>query len=542
MASLNRLILCDGISPNTKGNIYYIFDKPAFYFDNVLSSHKVAVIDEPNYRINNGKAIISTEGTISSGVTSFTRLQGITYIADRRTDTIAGGYYWTFYHVSKVYFQAGKCYMDLSLDDFANGMQKAVMEHGEITRLGAYKDDGSFPFYLDTPAYFPESYTNVDGHPISAHISQADIVFIAQIRFETTGDLFGNSPVSNTLNFCFTSSSVAKAMTDLGTVFAVATSKNAAGTLYYEGKAQVVQAWAIARKMLPDVLSLSPAGTFRAKFKDLSNGYDDAWLCGGLAYPYPQTQRYIYSYDLPQQYGYQYYIGTRKMQLKVPRQLPSTHIEIETTLNNSGLRVLLRIGEEVTDITGQFTLPITMNNDIATDSEKIIGGLQTATGVLSKVSKTYEKNGSMGVGYLGYSTLLSQYHFNEPQPSIGQGDGDMTFEYEKNDGTYNYFYFPIRTFEKELIGNVGTSVSYRGGQTSISFADADGTTKAGVREFLSDLMDKTKWTPLGYMSPTTSGIYVQGDIDVGQIPEQNRKAIADAFKDGIRIIYVKSSS
>ena len=528
MASLNRLTLYNGINPNILGNQYFVYDDPSYFYTNLLSSYKVAVIDEPNYRINNGIVIISASDPVTEGVTSYDVLRSITYICEMRTDKIAGGYSFFFYHVEKVYLQADKCYMNVIPDKFANGIAGVTCTKAQVTRLNRIYENGEYPCRIDAPSYLPAVFSgNVTNTPIADNIS--NMVCIAQVRFVNNADFFGNSPISNTLNFVYKAGNVIPQIMHLGCIYKVSCKKNSSGDRY-EGKAQLVQAWMVPSAFLPDVSTIDPTGIYIAYFKDLTDDYSDKQLSSGTAYPHQQQVTYTYKYNLEQEIGKQYYIGTRGCYISVPHQLPRTQIGIETTLNSNGLKVLLRIGEQVTDITGQFALRVTYNNETATDSENIIGGLKTLTGVMSGLSKTYEKSGSMGVAYSIYGKFLDQYNFAEPQPTIGDGDGDLTFEYDSANSNYK---FPIRVAAMNIHGSIANDAYINGAATNIALRFISGS-KTTFRTFLKSLPNYADLNG----STSSSATYIKADVTLYGRPKEELDAIKAAFAEGINFRYV----
>jgi hypothetical protein len=520
------LTIFKNINPNTKGSIYYAFDEPTLFYSQILINNTLATVSENDFRINRGTIIVA------GNADSYAVYRKATYALERIVRDSGAQPCMIFYHVQKVRYECGKIYLDVTLDDFANGMQSAIFTKGTITRLNRVYQGGNYFYSIDMPTKLPDIFkASTSPYPIADNID--GMICIAQVRFVNTADFFGNSPISNTLNFVYLAGNVIPQIMHLGAIFQVTCRTNSAGDRY-TGKAQLVQAWMIPKAFLPDVYYNDPSGTYIAYFKDLTDNASDKQLSGGYAYPHAQQTSFTYEYRLAQDLTHVKYIGTRGSMIAVPHELPYTNIGIETTLDSNGLKVLLRIGDQVTDITGQFALHVTYNNDSATDDEKVIGSLKTLTGVMSGLSKTYEKNGSMGVGYSLYSTFLKQYNFANPQPAIGDGDGDLTFEYDASDGTY---YFPIRTYSLEIAGSVVNDAMNNGAETFISF-NSQNSDSVSFREILKSLPDCQFLHGVG----TSNVSYIKADVGVEGCPGNEAKAIADAFKEGIDIQYVQVSS
>lgn len=526
------ITLCKSISPNIKGNVYYPYTDVNAYYAQVVVPKAVATIEEDNYRIANG--ILS----IHSDVAGMDVYRRVTYVAERRVKDDGSGYVLFFWHVRSVKFQADKALFTIEPDHFANAWGYASFPSAVVNRLSRYEPNREYACRLDYPTHFKNAYALSGLTPIADPLTQSTngIVIIAQIRFETTSDMFGNSPISNTLNFVY-KDSIANARVQLGTIYQVRTTQDSAGTSIHNGKAQLVRAWAIPEAFLPDIHKLDAGGKYRAVYKDVNNGYADALLYDGLAYAYPQTQQYIYSYQLDQSYRSQCYIGTRRAMVAVPRELPYTNIEFETTLNSDGLRVIMRIGDDTTDLTGQFALRITTNSEIASESENVIGSLKNISHMLGGARKTYEKNGSVGLSTSIFENFLGQYNFHDPQPSIGDGDADITFEWISGTGTAAKYKFPIRVYKRTLdMSNTSYESHIVGGSTHIAYFDDDSSVP-----FKSDMAGTyPQWTPIN--GRTTDLTFIQADVSVSNVVLEEGDALVKAFRDGFNYNYITTSA
>ena len=555
MASFNRLVLFEGINPNTKGNIYYVFDYPVNFYDSVLASHKVAIIDEPNYRINNGQAIISTEGTISSGITSFTRLQGITYIADRRTDTLDGGYYWTFYHVNKIYFQAGKCYMDVALDDFANGMQKATMSNIRVSRVSRGNLDALFQvsrLTYDGP-FMP--YGNYQYEDTTSDIGYGVLIAVAKIDMVVSTDGFANNAITRSAYFCFDVrdiigkyNSMDKTPCDwLTKVQDMLGGIHEGFTFSAEsGQAQQMKCSAIyvvPSTYLPAIkgveLGSSSYCNINVSTKSGLTGYEGS-IYGHSVIPshYEYQQGYELGRDAMKAVPF---FGTRGQWMQLPRKYKTGDIAIVCDASTGGLQIKAKQGSNEVDMTNAFVLPCSFSNDIDTENTQVQKGIINALSIVQSVLKAGKKGDGIGAGIGTWKSIAELMNNNNAKSNSTDGNAFMTycpkmgssetqdeyFERIQNKSINNPF---IMAYVTDM--NDGDAyVRNYGVATDDAYSDKSFLSTIASYEYLGDV---------NVTAP--SDTFVQCTMAVQGVPEQNRKAIEDAFKDGIRYIYVKSSS
>lgn len=538
MSTTRVLILYVDFTPNVKGGVFYPFSVEEYYHNKCAHS-MLTSLQEDSYRFNNGVAIVNI-----ASISQVAKFKNVTYICEVMRDDELSSPVYRYFHVKKFYFQCGKAYFETEPDYFATYWYKCKIPYAAVTRTNVIPDMNTTEHFMcklpDAKEYMPYPYDSDSLEELSDELTDEQILTIVQIRFVTEADFFGNSPISQTLNFVTTGSPQSNELS-VGTIYAVRVKKDEAGG-NWEGKAQVVQAWSIPLSFLPDAASLDPGGLWIPRYHDVNNGYAETnWKGGYGYYAYPQSLQHTTEFNIAQDFARRCYVGTRSNMVALPREIPNSYIKVETSLDSNGLRVIMRVGDQSIDMTGAFEMAITYNSDTATTSEKVINGLKTMTNYISGSYKTYEKRGVMGLGYDAYSTFLNQYNYPNPQPAINNGFAQLNFEYDSTNKKYK---FPLRLRRVYLVENVKEQVQQEGCETLIhTFNTGSSSDHYDFKSFMLNRLQNCKLIIQGSGTAIDRDrTYIKADVEVSGVISDACKSIKEAFANGMFFKYLNTSA
>lgn len=550
MASINTLVLIGGINPNTKGNLYYVFDAPGDYYLNVLKPHQIAVLDEPNYRINNGTVIISTAGTVS--VSSFNKMKGITYIVERKTDTLAGGYLWTFYHVNKIFFQTNKCYLTVTTDDFANGMLKCKMSDIHVTRVSR----GNLDNFTESRNITYDGnflpYGNYEIDDSESKMGYGIMLAVAKIDMVVSKDAFANNPITRSAFFAFDAYDLiakyntmdttpadwlTKIQDMLGGTFEGATFSSETGQIE-QMKCSAI--YVVPATFLPAInaIKLSTDDTYNdvnLHVKSGLTGYT-GWVRGHSVIPSHYEREYGYSLGRDAVNSVPFF-GTRGQWMELPRRYKFGDVYIVCDASTGGLQIKAKQGSNEVDMTNAFVLPCSFTNDIDTESTQALKGVINGINVFTNIFKKGSKGNGVGAGMGFITDVMSLMNNNNSKSNSTDGNAFMTYCPKMGSTETQDDYFariqtkwitnPVLFSYVTDISDGNSHVRFNGVSTDESYDSKSFLSTIASREYLGDLN-----------ATVPADTFVTATVSVQGIPEQEREAIENAFKDGIRYVYV----
>lgn len=210
------LYLYSGIAPNRDGQTHYIYVTISNYLSQ-LALHREMLIDFPNYRITEGRVLIS----IGSYSLSLAKSQKISYIIDCDTSES----YIRCYHVVRAYDKSGYAVFDVELDKWGTYIKDASISHTHITRCNreiAPTGGVSLPAYEYRSGVY-DDVQNTSTETIAlrsgARYALTDVDVIFELSYNVSQGLFGNDQLTKNTLFGINAKVIADRVSAISTTF-----------------------------------------------------------------------------------------------------------------------------------------------------------------------------------------------------------------------------------------------------------------------------------------------------------------------------------
>ena len=560
-----ELSLYRGIRPNTKGNIYYPFYKPSAFVDSI-SSKKLTTIAMDGYRINNGTAIVSdvNEEFVSSN------MKAVSYVIEKRVLSEGFEPVYEFYHVTRIYRQADKAYLVLEADNFANAFSHSYvssiriagkyeyyslleMSDIHVDRVSRGKlDIGTINKKLtyDGQALTTGDYQFTDN--LFDYSSYYSLYALAKIDAVVTTDTWSNNAITTSVYVVFDVAGLYakfnKAYQDkwgtdlypyngleivqdmLGGIFE--------GAMFSETTGQTRQMrcggiYVVPAEFLPyQTMSVDSSLNFNMHIKSGLSGYE-GWARG------QQLRMGRYVSGIPFTTGSDSYcavpfIGTRGQWMELPRRYKYDSLYMTCDASSGGIQITCRQGKNEVDMTNAFMLPLSTSNDIDTESKQALNGITNGIGIATTFLKQAMK-GPLSAGLSAYSSIMKTAEQNSVKSNSTEGNAFITYMPAQSEGETEADYvdkcheqwaYPIVLAYVDDIADGSQYVRDNGVATDDTYTD---------KNFLTTIAG---YTFLGLSSYVGTETYVRATMRVTGAPEQECKAVEDAFKEGVKYIYV----
>ncbi len=554
MAYHRYITLYKDYAPNVKGGVYAIFKDPSGWIKEMSANHRLCVVEEDSYRMNEGTAIVN--------VASYSQLADffkVSYIMEVFVNESPYVVVRKCYHVTSSKWQSGKVYFSVNPDNFANAMINGTFSNIVVKRI------------TRTSRGTPElrsvnSVLTYDGAAVTTgkmhyslnyydYTSYANLLAIAKIDAVLSTDQFANNPVTRTFYVAFD-------MADIYTNFQTAYT-SIKGTRLYDGltmaqdilgsgyqamtytstegsstiSVRCSAIYIVPQGYFPTLTNVSPSTyhDFRLTSRSALSPFKGDTL--GRILPACHYEEVIgfngATYDVS---GIRYY-GVRGQMIELPRSMLSQEGTMIVDSSASGFSIKIRIGNSEVDFTNAFSLPCSFSNDIGSEEVQMLNGLKTGVGVLSNIIKNARKGSGLGAGIQFYSDMANAMGHNEVKSNPTEGSAYCTYlpEQEENESIDDYIEKCHSKWASPFINGYIDDIAdtshyiYNYGVITDLYPENVG--------ILSSLPTRAALSGLNETST-----FVQAAVEVTGCTAEERDAIVSAFADGIRYVWYESTT
>lgn len=537
------------INPNTKGNVYYVYDSPALYYSSVLIRHLITTKTDKDFRINRGTI------AVTASAETFPNYRKATYAVLRIVRDSGAEPIMIFYHVDRVRFECGKAYFDVTLDDFANGMSGATMSNIRVSRVSRGNLDALFQvsrLTYDGP-FMP--YGIYEYNDSTSAIGYGDILAIAKIDMVVSTDGFANNPITRSAYFCFDVRDIIGKYNSMNKTPCDWLTKvqDMLGGIYEgftfsaeSGQAQQMKCSAIYVVPSTYLPAIKGASLGESSYCDINvstksglTGYTGS-IYGHSVIPSHYERSFDYSFGRDAMKAVPFF-GTRGQWMQLPRKYKMGDVSIVCDASTGGLQIKAKQGSNEVDMTNAFVLPCSFSNDIDTENTQVQKGIINGLSIVQSVLKAGKKGDAVGAGLGVWKTTAELMNNNNAKSNSTDGNAFMTYCPKMGSTETQDEYF--ERIQNEAISNpfiIAYVTDMNDGDAYVRNYGVATDDAYSDKTFLSTI---ASYEYLGDVNATApSDTFVQCTMAVQGVPEQERKAIEEAFKEGIRYIYVKSSS
>ena len=500
-----KLHLYNFIKPNAGNERHYMFSNPANYvsfLDNYIylgSSVNFLNIDYPNYRIINGRVLLSGHFAVREKA-----LMNATYIVDYDDGTGVMFAYWV---------KSIRCYSELveinvERDEWATGFSGLTFENVHITRCNRNIGDGLY----DLPPATKNPLKVVDFFGFAAYSAISNYYLVMKLRHVVEVGYFGNQDLT-------TDMLVAIKLSDFDALFTSAASQNftildlaarfcggvyGVSTLveFANLKANVLEAWIIPAFFL-NVPLITPPLTISVKSKvPYVGGGDVTASC----VPVSAGRKYAVFNLRDLDITHKWFCGglSDGLQFQMPTDTNAVMTcYFDTSTDN--IKITLCLGDVQKDVSNEFTIPIIGSGEVADGLQKLsVIAKELSTGISRGMSLISTKTGGemaakgaqIGLDY------LSRFTDRSGQSLTGQnvsGSGSVNYSVTFNNGWVslsgrtNYVYSPLKFIGFPSMRDEETHAWLKGAQFDLynsNFSTIDAATHLGADPLLT-LRDDT---------------------------------------------------
>lgn len=505
---MGNLLLYSHVTPNSD-NIHYVYDDLED-FKTELSSHLVATVSMNNYRINNGIIKLSTE-TSSAFLPSTYKI--VTY-AINETDN-------TCYVVRSSELQGGFVIYYCYVDYWGTYIFDAHFNHINVLRCNRNVDIGIYDdikvSQIDSRVRFPIPDDDKNpSHPNYFLLSHVYIVFCLTFNIEES--LLGGSTTATGMYAMSLQSVYTKYITDNPTLTGtnpidiarawVGGIYGIKGTNFYGFdttlKATVTKAFLIPSSLITIYDNQAISVATKSFFGDYNQHN---------AIPVVEVFNRVNttSFTLNHNVNNNYHVGTMNKGVKITR---TTQASIEITyqcfVSNNDIKVVVKQGENQSDISSEFEIDLTLNGGDVSNLAQIKNALKMGL----TVAQGLATGNIIGTGYSLAGDIIGKIGTQVYGTQIGQGDGILTFDSGSYLGTFCPFGYSVYTSITDESVNARQKGAY-------------------FNCYVSSLDAIFNYNFIGTGDDTNDPTFVQANVNIDGIPLQAISEISNRFAKGV---------
>ena len=478
------LYLYQGINPNTARGTYYYFTSTQNYI-NALPA-PVQTLNENDYRYTGGEVRVAMQ--------NITNAKTITYA---RVSNAAGEW---FYHVTGVEYVSGYAVLSLMPDLWATYFADA--EISEIMATRCNRDIGG-GVYDDIELTVSRGIT-----ALANNVPALSIVAVMAVGTGTSSILVNNSATYLGLyEFQFSQLDPPEGVSIFDYAVALIAGIYSAKATVGDLPAAVLKAYIV------------PHSTLAVRVGAAIPQFNSKSIYGSFSVT-PESEVAPFSspvaFDLSIDPNYEYIVGTALDGMRVPRTVRRQRIIYTYTTKQDGITVTVRIGDEVKDISDQFSVGLTSNDGNYTMQERIAGALGLIGNIASGAFQIAAGGSGVVTGALSIGSSLNNIaRAGKPSYSAG-GDGLNTFR---------------------LLGGIGGNPykvqKFQSARDEGARARLYGAKCATPLNSISDA-----FTPALIGTGSMTDTFLACDCKVQGVPGDAQNEIAQALSDGVHMVAV----
>ena len=478
------LYLYQGVNPNTARGTYYYFTSTQNYI-NALPA-PVQTLGENDYRY--------TGGEIRVAMQNITNAKTITYA---RVSNAAGEW---FYHVTGVEYVSGYAVLSLMPDLWATYFADADISEIMATRCnrdigGGVYDDIELTVSRDITA-------------LANNVPALSIVAVMAVATGTSSILVNNSATYLGLyEFQFSQLDPPEGVSIFDYAVALIAGIYSAKATVGDLSAAVLKAYIVPHSALAVRVGASLP---QFNSKSIYGSFSVTPECEVAPFSFPVA------FDLSIDPNYEYIVGTALDGMRVPRTVRRQRVIYTYTTKQDGITVTVRIGDEVKDISDQFSVGLTSNDGNYTMQERIAGALNIIGNISSGAFQIAAGGSGVVTGALSIGSSLNNIaRAGKPSYSAG-GDGLNTFRLLAGSAGNPY---KVQTFQSAR--DEGARARLYGAKCSTPLSS------------ISDV-----FTPALIGTGSTTDTFLACDCKVQGVPADAQNEIAQALSDGVHLVAV----
>ena len=478
------LYLYQGVNPNTARGTYYYFTSTQNYI-NALPA-PVQTMNENDYRYTGGEIRIALQ-TIANA-------KKVTYA---RISNAAGEW---FYHVVSVNYVSGYAVFALMPDLWATYLADADISEIMATRCNRAIGGGT---YDDIELTVARSVT-----ALSDEVPALSIVAVVAVATGTSSILVNNSATYLGLyEFEFSKLEPPEGVSIFDYAVALVAGVYSAKATIGGLPAAVLKAYIVPHSVLG-----VRAGAKIPIFNSKSIYGDIALTPEAEVAPFSFPVNFTLNIDP----DYEYIAGTALDGIRVPRTVAPQTVTYTYTAKQDGITVTVRIGDEVRDITNQFSVGLTSNDGNYTMQERIAGALGLIGNIASGAFQVAAGGSGVVTGALSIGSSLNNIaRAGKPSYSAG-GDGLNTFR-----------------FLSGAVANPYKVQKFQSARDEGARARLYGAKCATPLDSISDA-----FTPVLIGTGTLTETFLACDCKVQGVPNDAQETIAQALSEGVHMVAV----
>ena len=478
------LYLYQGVNPNTAHGTYYYFTSTQNYI-NALPA-PVQTLNENDYRYTGGEVRVAMQ--------NITNAKTITYA---RVSNAAGEW---FYHVTGVEYVSGYAVLSLMPDLWATYLADADFSEIMATRCNRNIGGGT---YDDIELTVSRTVA-----ALSTDVPALSIVAVMAVATGTSSILTNNSATYLGLyEFQFSKLSPPEGVSIFDYAVALIAGIFSAKATVGDLPAAVLKAYIVPHSALA-----VRVGASLPQFNSKS-------IYGSFSVT-PETEVAPFSYpvafDLSIDPNYEYIVGTALDGMRVPRTVGQQRVIYTYTTKQDGITVTVRIGDEVKDISDQFSVGLTSNDGNYTMQERIASALNIIGNLSSGAFQVVSGGSGVVTGALAIGSSFNNIaRVVKPSYSAG-GDGLNTFRLLGG-----------------VAGNPYKVQKFQSARDEGARARIYGTKCATPLNSISDA-----FTPALIGTGSMADTFLACDCKVQGVPGDAQNEIAQALSDGVHLVAV----
>ena len=520
------------VAPNKENETHYFFTNVSAYL-NRFSLTTAYSIDFPNYRINNGLAIIKKEPNANIDIE---KAKTITYLLDSEPEK---GYL-RAYFVRSVEDQSGNLIFKVELDKWATYISKAIFGRMHITRSNLYGNNAGF--YDEALA---GGFLEVlEDSRLSGTFTPSQVSIVFLLNYNVSQGVFNNDKIGRCEMFAVTLQDCIDACTLVGlnknALTAVEMALDIVGGISGaqsntgNNEAEVIKAWIVPTSWLEygDVVLTKLTG------KSLFSSANDGLALNNVRQVVPSFKTGSYNMANFQRFVDNYpnhivYFGPKYNGFKVPRRLPAystkeLRIYYRVTIGQDDVQVVLYTGEEEHDISQNFEVRLTTANNVANPLQAMARDLSFGLNFTQSLFSGYKNGGAVGAAVSGAKSLLSNIKDAGISKVNGSGDGFASW----NEGAERS---AAHTLKKPYFYMYYSTMADEAARAVINGAKYD--------VFIDDLSDlKTTYTNMRFVASSTKETRAFVQIDeayVYGVPSEALEYIKAELARGVYYAFIE---
>lgn len=455
--------------PNKGNELHYFYNNISSYLSRfaLVTAYE---IDFPNYRINNGFAMIKKD---ANSYLTLENAKHVTYIIDYDSEAN----YLTAYFVNGFTNQSDKLIFSVELDKWGSYISKAQFGRLHLTRSNIYGSSNGF--YDEALA---DGFLNVlEDSRLDGTFTPAEVSIVFLLNYNVSQGVFSGDKIGRCEMFAVTLQQCIDACTLVGlnkdALTAVEMGLDIVGGISGvnsntgTNEAEVIKAWLVPTAWLEygDVVISRMTG------KSLFSSQADGLRLDNVRQVVPSFKTGSYNLGDFARFRDNYpndivYFGPKYNGFKVPRRLPvygtkELRVYYRVTIGQDDVSVVLYTGEEEHDVSQNFEVRLTTANNVANPLQAMARDLSFGLNFTQGLISGYKTGGAAGAAISGAKSILSNVRNAGLSKVNGSGDGFATW----NDGAARnaahtlkqpYFYMFYQTMADEAARAVINGAKY----------------------------------------------------------------------------------